>query len=57
MSVLCFAALRIISQQSIKYFADIDLDGDTNLHHPYKKVLTKKSLILYDLKIYTKTYC
>lgn len=39
MSVLCFAALRIISQQSIEYFADVDLDGDTNLNHPYKKVL------------------
>lgn len=37
MSVLCFAALRIVSQQDVKYFKDAQLDNDEENSHPYKQ--------------------
>lgn len=42
MSILSFAALRIVSQQTIKYFVDADLENrDRSVSHPYKNVGTR----------------
>lgn len=38
MSILCFAALRIVSQENVKYFTEGCLENKSFSHHPYRQV-------------------